>query len=266
MNEAFNPKRITTLEGWYSSPEKKSVEDKVAKKISQFPEGKIRDMLLQRVSIGKRIRPFLFLTMNEGEIDKETLSSIGSAIELTHQATLIFDDTIDEHSTREGGRKGIHTILGDSATESAGIADHLAEYFFSLGEQSIFELNLSNAKKLQIMAQFTEMKQRMIVAQLADKLILEKPPQMSWTEWCLSQSYQKTSGLMAYPFAITGIVQDFNSLEQQSKLKECGNALGKIYQLYDDLEDIRVEIQAGPILVFIITFSFPLVSKPFSCF
>ncbi len=252
MNEGLNlEKKTITLEGWYSSPEKKSVDEKVANKIKQFPEGKIRDMLLQRTSVGKRIRPFLLYAMNNGKIDAETLSSIGSAIELTHQASLIFDDTIDEHYVREGCRESIHALFGNRV-EGAGIADHLAEYFLSLNEQSIYELELPDAKKMQIMRQLTEMKQQMVTAQLADKLILEKPQQTSWTQWCLAQSYKKTSGLMAFPFIITGIVQDLNP-EERAKFKECGSALGQIYQLYDDLEDIRVGIQAGPI-----SLSYPL--------
>ncbi len=232
-----------TLEQWYSSPEKRLVESKVAEKINKFPESQIRNILLERVAIGKRIRPFLFFLMNSGKGDAEMIGSISAAIELVHQSSLIFDDTIDEHSVREGNRKSIHNLFGNRI-ESAGIADHLAEYLFSLYEQSIDELDLSDTKKLQIKARSAEMKQQMVIAQLADKLVLKKPSQMKWTEWCFSHSYPKTSELMAFPFIITGIIQDFTP-EQQKQMKECGEALGKIYQMYDDLQDLRVAIQVG---------------------
>ena len=241
-----------TLERWDSSPEKHLTDRKVAEAISrELSEGDIRNILTARVEKGHRIRPFLVFLMNDKKIDTDTLASIGAAIELFHQATLIYDDTIDEHANRDGNRTSIHSMFGNRI-ESAGIADHLATFLLVTSDRSIHELAIEDSKKLRIASHSALMKQRMFIAQLADKLIHQKPTHMGWTEWCLQHSYYKTSGLMAFPFVITGIVRDVSD-EQQEQLERCGEALGRIYQICDDLQDLRDPPPPGPLAL-----SYPL--------
>ena len=244
LTQSEIPKKFN-LENWSLSEEKSLVDQTLNAKIAQFPDERVRNILLRRVATGKRIRPFLLFAMNTEKFDRETLANLGTCVELAHQSSLIFDDTIDEHVIRDGKRQSLHTLFGNTIG-SAGIADHLGMYVLSLHDQSIDELPVTPDQKTQVRAASIKMRQQAAIAQFADRLVLGKPQETSWIDWCCSTAYQKTSTLMALPFEITGIIRNVGETDRE-KLKSCGESLGRLYQLYDDFEDLRSGVGEGPL-------------------
>ncbi|MBI4068389.1 polyprenyl synthetase family protein [Candidatus Kaiserbacteria bacterium] len=236
--------RPITFEKWASSHQKKLIDgalDSVARRL--FPEPYPRHFALRhRLSQGKRLRPFLLFATSKGSTQEKLLVELATGIELIHQASLIFDDAIDEHTLRAGGRLSVHEWFkdGHERLASAAMSDLIATYLLSVHDKNIENLRISESKKGLIRISALDTKERMIQGQFADRIITQKPSHLSWTNWCLSQAYQKTSALMSYPLDISAILQNLDP-PGRAQMKQTGEALGRLYQLYDDLDDLNTK-------------------------
>jgi len=77
------------------------IEQRLCSIVSSIPDS---DILLETIENGKRLRPVLLILVFEafdGESFERALD-LACAIELSHCASLIFDDILDEHTERRG--------------------------------------------------------------------------------------------------------------------------------------------------------------------
>jgi geranylgeranyl pyrophosphate synthase len=198
----------------------------------------IKKILETQIFPSKRIRSYILHILCKNNLDKVDYYSISTAIELFQQATLIFDDVIDNTDNRDGGRIALHKRFGGNI-EDAGKADHIASVLMILAEQELEKINDIN-----IMQEFTKIRLEMFRAQLVDIFVIPKPEYISYIEWLLEESYKKTSSFMKFPFSIYSIKTDL-SKEQRDKLEEVGRSIGILYQIGDDLFDIENGIKPG---------------------
>lgn len=220
----------------------------MSRMIVPFPVQHISTAIRQRILASKRIRSLLLFALNDQNAtmstSNEILLALGAALEFLHQASLILDDTIDEHRER-GGRQSLHYILGNDIA-AAGKAAHVAEYLLALSEQCVLDSALSPEKQVTLLQLITKTKIRMIEAQFIDTISSPKPLDMTWLRWCIDHGYEKTKALVVLPFTLTGIIHEMPAAEC-GHLVHCGECLGIAYQIDDDLQDVRAGIHAGPV-------------------
>lgn len=226
------------LKEWYKSIEKKKIEQKILEVIRNSTIKDIEDILSKQIFPSKRIRSYFLHALYEQISDKNDFYDISVAIELFHQATLIFDDVIDNTETRDGGRIALHNKLGNNISAS-GKADHIATMLMLLAEQQLEQTN-----NIDIIREFTKIRLEMFNAQLIDTFVIEKTLNTTNIEWLLNESYKKTSSFLGFPFFIYGIKFNKGRSEIES-LKNIGKSIGILYQIGDDLFDIDNGIKSG---------------------
>ena len=84
----------------------------------------------------------------------------------------------------------------------------------------------------------------MFKSQLIDTFVVEKPDNISYINWLLTESYKKTSFFMAFPFFIYAVKSNKKEDEIES-LKDVGKNIGILYQTGDDLFDMNDDIKTG---------------------
>ncbi len=178
---------------------------------------------------GKRIRPVLFLSTLDSygyEFRKETDFAI--ALECVHTYSLIHDDlpAMDNDDLRRG-KASSHKAFGEANAILAG--DALLSYAFDCLLASCTDLRHIKAAKELSRAAGAE---GMIAGQSADLFYAGKEA----GEEELSFIYRnKTGKLLAAPIVMAGIRAD----AEVEKLREFGEALGCLFQLTDDLLDVK---------------------------
>lgn len=226
------------LKEWYSSKEKKIIENLMLEIIAINTDVQIENILKKQIFPSKRIRSYFLYNLCKDVLDKNDFYTISVAIELFHQSTLIFDDVIDDTDIRDGGRIGLHNNLGGGVTGS-GKADHIATILMLVAEKQLKELN-----DLGIFEEFIKMRLKMFKAQLVDVFVIKKSKNISHIDWMLNESYKKTSSFMEFPFFIYGIKLNKNC-KNLNDLKIIGKNIGILYQIGDDLFDIDDGIKKG---------------------
>jgi hypothetical protein len=172
------------------------------------------------------------------------LLKVGSAIEISHQASLIVDDETDEDEVRADDRIALHARYGH------GTASTISHLLISSAENNILSSSFDATKKVALCSLLVRTKMEMAIGQCADVFLSEKPTHISWVDWCLQHSYLKTKSLMALPFNGTAIMRELET-DKAAQMQACGYALGAAYQVGDDMRD--VEVKEGPL-----TLSLPL--------
>ena len=193
----------------------------------------IYNVLGKRMTNLKSIRPFIFLNMlrNLDGVSSVLLLRLCIAIEIWHQATLIFDDVIDYSPYRHGFGTSLYRKFGNDVS-SAGLADHIAASLMLLAERQMIL-----TRNIEIIYEFNEMRAQMFRGQFADVFLDKKPKRKTYTEWLFNRAYLKTTAFMSFIFYIYGVLAN-KEPEKLQQLKLLGEHLGIVYQIADDLSDL----------------------------
>lgn len=178
---------------------------------------------------GKRIRPVLFLsTLASYGYDYRKETDLAIALECVHTYSLIHDDlpAMDNDDFRRG-KASNHKTFGEANAILAG--DALLSYAFDLLLSScVSARHLEAAKELSRAAGA----EGMIAGQSADLLFSGK----NGGETELDFIYRnKTGKLLVAPLVMAGLLADGDT----EKLRAFGETLGILFQLTDDILDIK---------------------------
>lgn len=231
------------LKEWYSSPQKNKIEKRMLVSLSSNISEEIKHVLEAQIFPSKRIRSYILNLLCGDILTQDEFYKISTAIEMFHQATLIFDDVLDDTDIRDGNRISLHNRLGNNRLKdnnsNTGKAYHLAIVLMILAEKELIENG-----DIEIVSEFNIMRTKMFKAQLADVFFIEKPSNSSYLNWLINESYKKTSSFMEFPFFV--YAKSINSsAEETNKLRELGKSIGILYQIGDDLFDMDEGVKKG---------------------
>lgn len=220
------------LKEWYSSKQKRKIESNMIQVIKKNTNRQITDLLKKQIFPSKRIRSYFLYILCNQLLKEEEFYSLANAIELFHQATLIYDDVIDNSDFRDGNRITLHNKFGEKNFSSCGKADHLASILVACAEGELNKLN-----DLELINIFLNLKLKLFKAQLVDTLVIKKPNNISYTKWLMQESYQKTSAFFEFIFLIYAIKSNKKGKDFE-ETRKIGRAIGILYQIGDDLFEI----------------------------
>ena len=170
-------------------------------------------------AFGKFIRPALVLFTAEemgGNPDDALSAAVG--LELVHSFSLIHDDIQDGDRTRRG-RPAVWTIWGTSEAINAG------DYLHSVA------LSTAAGSGLESIQELTRATTAMIEGQSLD---LSFESRFVGEDDYLAMVDHKTGALFACAFALGGIGARVSS-DVIARLRELGRAIGRAFQIQDDL-------------------------------
>jgi len=221
------------LKEWYSSKQKKKIESNMIKVIKKNTNPQITNLLKKQIFPSKRIRSYFLYILCNQLLKEEEFYFLANAIELFHQATLIYDDVLDNSDFRDGNRITLHNKFGEKSISSCGKADHLASILVACAEEELNKLN-----DLKLINLFLSLRLKLFKAQLVDTIVIKKPKNISHLNWLIKESYQKTSAFFEFIFSIYAIKS--NKRDKNFKeTKKIGKAIGILYQIGDDLFEIE---------------------------
>ena len=178
---------------------------------------------------GKRLRPILLLLTTEaqGEDWRYALPAAAS-IELVHNFTLIHDD-IEDQDKRRRGRPTLWSVWGIPQAINAGDA------LFTLAYQSLINLRtkpLPVERVIQALETYTQAILRITEGQCRD-IAFETQKEVSESDY-LSMINGKTAALIGLASELGGIIAGVSNVRRE-RLRAFGIALGKAFQMQDDL-------------------------------
>jgi len=172
---------------------------------------------------GKRLRPALvFFAASFGKYNAEKLTTMATAVEMLHTATLVHDDLIDNAPLRRG-HPTINSIL------SGGIVVLIGDYLFAKAAE--LASNTENMVIVQIFAQ--------TLAVICDGELRQAFTTRSWQqseEEYYRKIYAKTASLFAAS-AEAGAILSEQPPEARQALRRYGHNLGMAFQVVDDILD-----------------------------
>lgn len=173
---------------------------------------------------GKRLRPLLSVLAGRAcGVDIDTAVAAGCAAELIHTATLFHDDVVDHGNVRRG-RPAARMIFGN------GVAVLVGDFCLARGLQLVSSTG-SIAMIQSLAATVTEMAEGE-VAQLEGA----GNPDATVASY-LRVVDRKTASLMAWCARVGGVLPDV----QDGVLGRFGRALGRAFQIVDDILDCAVD-------------------------
>ncbi|MEM1094711.1 MAG: polyprenyl synthetase family protein [Bacteroidota bacterium] len=176
---------------------------------------------------GKRFRPLLvLLTARALGTAAEDALPAALSVEVFHNFTLVHDDIMD-HSDERRGRPTLHVRWNDSTAILGGDYLYLVAY-----EQLAL---LPPAVLPDALRTFNHMVKRLCEGQMLD-MAFETRPQVSVAEY-LDMIDGKTGALLVASLELGGLVGGATD-EQQAALRTAGAALGRAFQIQDDLLDL----------------------------
>jgi len=176
---------------------------------------------------GKRLRPLLtLLSCKAVGADYRLALPAACAIELLHNFTLVHDDIMDQDSLRRG-HPTVHTKWSESVAILTG------DGLIGLAYRAL--MNTPAETLQQVTKIFTEGVIRVCEGQAIDK-DFEERQQVSVEEY-FDMIQKKTGELIAVSTEIGGIVGQGASAQVKA-LREFGEAIGRAFQIQDDLLDI----------------------------
>lgn len=227
-------KDTSILNQWYHSGVKETIELDIISTLHEELPQQIVAILDGQITVSKRIRSLFFNILTEGQIDHQTFLNVSLGIELAHQASLIFDDIIDDSDYREWWRTSLHHKLWWT-TSDIGVAQHIWEILLTLSN-----LSFQRLENLDIMNAVEEVKLKMAIAQLKDVGFIQKSTTDTYMSFLLDKAYDKTSVFFQLPFHISNILIDGEWFDLY-----LAQELGILYQIWDDMQDIKQGLQAG---------------------
>ena len=172
---------------------------------------------------GKRLRPALvFLAAGFGQCDPERVATLATAVELTHTATLVHDDLIDNSLLRRGNPT-INTVW------HGGVVVLVGDYIFGKAAELASTVEVVAIGKLyaQTLAIISEGELR--------QAFTARSWQQSEEEY-YRRIYAKTASLFAAS-SESGAILSEQPPENQTHLREYGRNLGMAFQVVDDILD-----------------------------
>ncbi len=208
---------------------KERIEEKLRELLTPFePQLLYQAMSYYLFQEGKRIRPlFLCAVCNALGGDMEDAITVGCAVEMVHNYSLIHDDlpALDNDNLRRG-KPTCHIVFGEDLAILAG--DALLTYAFevlskrenfnSLGERELLLLVRELAKSSGF--------EGMVGGQVMDIRRLSSQEEIS---------LKKTARLFSFCFVAGGIVA--KRLEFLQALEDLGLKVGLLFQMVDDWKD-----------------------------
>lgn len=194
---------------------------------------KLKEAMTYSVLLGgKRIRPVVALACADMlNVPRKDVLPYAAAIELIHTYSLIHDDlpAMDNDDYRRG-KPSNHKVFGEAHAVLAG--DALLNYAYEICFSSCFkgEKYVRASKYICEAAGVAGM----IAGQSADIIYEEKE---TFTEEELRFIYEnKTGKLLVAPFAVASILADGKYFIE---LEAFGSSLGRLFQLTDDILDVK---------------------------
>lgn len=184
---------------------------------------------------GKRVRPVLTLLTARafgGEDAAERALPAALAVETFHNFTLVHDDIMDRAPTRRG-RLAVHVAWDESTAILAG--DLLMGLAYRLLDETPFE-SASVAREAR--RAFHDMVARLCEGQALD-LRFERRSDVTVDDY-LDMIDRKTGALLVFALDLGGLVGGASEDDRQS-LRRAGRALGRAFQIQDDLLDLTAE-------------------------
>jgi octaprenyl-diphosphate synthase len=172
---------------------------------------------------GKQFRPSLVLLVaRSGQPRAEDAVFAATVIELIHTATLVHDDTIDKSMVR----RGLPTI---NAMYNDMVATILGDYIYTKAFHELLERGMSEL--VPVVARTTY---RMSIGEM---LQIQQKSDLDLTEEAYFQLVdEKTASLMSASTEIGALVGRLGP-ERTARFRAFGEALGRAYQVTDDLFD-----------------------------
>ena len=197
------------------------LEDMI-KEVDIFPHNVIRDALFP----GRRLRPTLFFMLLNEEIhfSRMTTNNLAVVIELAHRSSIIIDDLIDMDEERRQ-TPVFNKVHGVDNTIL------LSHYLVSLAYGLLLEIEESLREKAIKLLNIAY--RDMTYGEYSD---LGNINNISYIDLYKNYIIRKTSALFKLVFAYASLVSDINS-EQKLILSSCGQKLGELYQIYNDIYD-----------------------------
>ena len=195
---------------------------------------------------GKRIRPMLLmwtgLSLGANEAD---LLPFAQSLEMIHTYSLIHDDlpAMDNDDYRRG-RLTNHKVYGEATAILAG--DGLLNYAFeTMGDAMVQAATEGSSQRLQNMTRAMAYMARcagpsgMIAGQMAD--LASEGRQIDLDELTYIE-YNKTSQLLMAALMCGGLLAGAGA-DVLTALEEAGGALGKAFQIWDDVLDVEGSLE-----------------------
>src|SRR5438046_4709235 len=172
---------------------------------------------------GKRIRPALLLLSSKlFNYEGRGAVKLGAVVEISHTATLVHDDIIDEARIRRG-RPAANTQWGNSKCVLAG--DWLYMQAFKVAVQE---------RNFRILDALIELTQQMVEGEL---LQMEKLGQLISLDQHFDLIFRKTACLFSTCMRM-GAILGGATPEQEESLAQYGRDLGMAFQIVDDVLDL----------------------------
>jgi geranylgeranyl diphosphate synthase type II len=179
---------------------------------------------------GKRLRPILLLLVAEAfGADPDDALPAALAVEVFHNFTLVHDDVMD-HATERRGRAAVHRRWDTGTALLAG--DLLLVRAYDL----LAETETADLRTL--MRPFRRMARRLCEGQAFDKTF-ETQADVSVEEY-LDMIDGKTAALLGATLELGGRCGEADS-DEADALRRAGAALGRAFQIQDDLLDLTAD-------------------------
>ena len=178
---------------------------------------------------GKRLRPILLLLTAEAfGTETEAALPAALAVEVFHNFTLVHDDVMD-HADQRRGRPAVHRRWDTGTALLSGDLLLVRAYELLAGAEGDFE---------EMMASFSRMARRLCEGQALDKAF-EDQEEVS-VEAYLDMVDGKTGALLGATLELGGRCGQATT-EEAEALRAAGAALGRAFQIQDDLLDLTAD-------------------------
>jgi geranylgeranyl diphosphate synthase type II len=179
---------------------------------------------------GKRLRPVLLLLTAEAfGADRDEALPAALAVEVFHNFTLVHDDVMD-HATERRGQPAVHRRWDTGTALLAGDL-LLARAYDLLAEVETADLRV-------LMRPFRRMVRRLCEGQALDKAF-ETRTDVSVEDY-LDMIDGKTAALLGATLELGGRCGDADA-DEADALRRAGAALGRAFQIQDDLLDLTAD-------------------------
>jgi len=187
---------------------------------------------------GKRTRP-LFLFIGSGYFEDFNLPAnlwdFAIGIELIHAGMLMHDDIIDESDLRRG-KPSMHTVIGENNTIVLG------DIAWSLGFDFLLQAPIHSRFKEKAIKEFVRATISTGEGQLLD---MKYAPQCSLTKKLLYTIYELKTAKYSVEAPLVMGAYSAGKEHHVPALRAIGKDLGLLFQLQDDIIDIKKDGETG---------------------
>lgn len=224
-------------------------------KIYKFILQKLKDRRLKNVGVenlyesveyhfenkGKMLRPKIMLSAAKdfkGNFDD--IKPFAAAVEMIHNYSLIHDDlpAMDNDDYRRG-KLTVHKKYGEATAILAG--DFLLNLAFETLMQESKNVSVEKEKYIKACAYLSE--KSCDFGMLGGQILDIGKKDTKTLEGIFKMYEYKTAALFETCFVVPGILS--NICENLTSLEECGKKFGLIFQMLDDLQDEKKDLEKG---------------------